>query len=85
MSKSFQIESFMTGRLGLSGNELVLFGILWKASDRGSKVVEGDYTNLSALMGTSIPTMYNCIRKLQERGYVEQVEKGVYSVVVKQS
>lgn len=80
MSKNYVIESFMTGRLGLSGNELVLYAILWKESDRGMKQVAGDYTALSERMGTTIPTMYNCIKKLCERGYVVQVSKGMYEV-----
>ena len=49
-------------------------------NNKGEKVVEGDYTAISQRMGITIPTMYNCIRKLQERGYVEQVEKGIYRV-----
>ena len=28
--KSFEIESFMTERLKLSGNDLVLYAIMWK-------------------------------------------------------
>lgn len=82
MSKSFTIESFMTERLALSGNELVLFSILWKESEGGKKQVEGDYTMISARMGTTIPTMYNCLKKLMERGYVLQPVKGRYEVSV---
>jgi predicted transcriptional regulator len=77
------IEKFMTAKLGLSGNELVLFSILWKESDKGQKIVEGDYTRLSEGMNVTIPTMYSCMKKLQNRGYVEQVEKGLYQVNVK--
>lgn len=81
MSKNYLIESFMTGELGLSGNELVLFAILWKESERGTKQVEGDYTAISARMGTTIPTMYNCIRKLMDRGLVTMPVKGMYEVL----
>jgi Fe2+ or Zn2+ uptake regulation protein len=77
------IEKFMTAKLRLSGHELVLFSILWKESDKGQKIVEGDYKKLSEGMNVTIPTMYNSIKKLQERGYVEQVEKGLYQVNVK--
>lgn len=80
MVKNWMIEGFMVERLNLSGNELVLYALLWKESNKGEKVVEGDYTAISQRMGITIPTMYNCIRKLQERGYVEQVEKGIYRV-----
>ena len=80
MSKNYVIESFMTGTLGLSGNELVLFAILWKESEQGSRQVEGDYTAISQRMGTTIPTMYNCIRKLMDKGYVTMPVKGMYAV-----
>ena len=83
MSKNIIIENFMTSQLGLSGNELVLFGILWKESEKGTKIVESDYAMMSARMNTTIPTMYNCLKKLVERGYVRQEEKALYSVIAK--
>ena len=84
MIKEVSIKSFMTTRLGLSGNELVLFAICWKESDGGSDAFALDYSEVSAAMGTSIPTMYNCAKKLTDRGYLEpQTEKGVYRVNVK--
>ena len=83
MSKNYVIESFMTGSLGLSGNELVLFAILWKESEQGSRQVEGDYTAISERMGTTIPTMYNCMKKLVDRGFIRQEEKSLYSVIAK--
>ena len=72
------IEGWQVSQLGLSGNKLVLFALIWQNSNHGKSVVPLDYTEVSGAMGTTIPTMYNCIRKLQERGYVEQVEKGIY-------
>lgn len=80
--KSFSIESFMTEQLGLSGNELVLFAILWKESKAGKEKVQGNYSFLSGRMGVTIPTMYNAVKRLIERGFVEQPEKGVYAVSV---
>lgn len=78
MSKNYVIESFMTGSLGLSGNELVLFAILWKESEQGSRQVEGDYTAISQRMGTTIPTMYNCLKDLVKTGILEQTGKCEY-------
>ena len=83
MSKNIIIENFMTSQLGLSGNELVLFGILWKESEKGTRIVESDYAMMSSRMNTTIPTMYNCLKKLVERGYVRQEEKSLYSVIAK--
>lgn len=74
------IENFMTQSLKLSGNELVLFAIFWRESDRGKNEVKLDYARFHADMGVSLPTMYNCLRKLVKRGYVAEKYQGVYVV-----
>lgn len=81
MSKNFVIENWMVTERGLSGNELVLYAIMWKESKKGEKVVQGDYAALSAQMGTTIPTLYNCIKKLTERGLITQERKGEYKLI----
>lgn len=84
MIKEVKIQRFMTSQLGLSGNYLVLFAICWKESNGGKEEFALDYNEVSQAMGTSIPTMYNCVDKLIERGYVEQqASKGMYRVKVK--
>ena len=71
MSKrKYCIERFMTERLGLNGNELVLYSIMWAESDGGEKKVDLDYVGLSSAMNVTIPTLYKCMNKLAERGYV---------------
>ena len=80
MIKKIEIKSFMTADLGLSGNELVLYGICWKLSGEGKESFALDYSEVSAAMGTTIPTMYNCVKKLAERGYVVKLEDGMYQV-----
>lgn len=83
MIKEIKLQSFMTSKLGLSGNELVLFGICWKESKGGEQEFALDYTEVSAAMGTTIPTMYNCINKLMGRGYLLNGNgKSVYKVAV---
>lgn len=83
MIKDFKICDFMTSKLGLSGNNLVLYGIMWSESKQGTKTVAGDYTHLSAAMGVTIPTLYNCIKNLMKLGYISQPEKGYYAVEAK--
>lgn len=82
MSKKFEIENWMVSDKGLSGNELVLFAIMWEESGKGQKSVMGDYAALSAQMGTTIPTLYNCLKKLAERGLIVQEKKGEYRMLV---
>lgn len=83
--KVYEIEAFMTKDLGLSGNELVLYAIMWKETERGTKNVALDYQGWSDAMGTSIPTMYNCLNKLVKRGYINQECKSTYGLIPKQS
>lgn len=80
--KKVSIERFMTQVLNLNGNELVLFAILWAESNGGEKSVGGDYVGLSAAMNVTVPTMYKCMSKLVERGYVVKDGK-VFNVTVK--
>ena len=71
MAKNFLIESFMTNKIGLSGNELVAYAFLYDATAKGTEVYMGGYTELAAAMGVTIPTTYNVLRKLTERGLLE--------------
>ena len=68
--KKVVIERFMTQVLNLNGNDLVLFAIMWAESDQGRKAVSGDYVGLSGRMNVAIPTLYKCMNKLVEKGYV---------------
>lgn len=79
----YVIEPFMTVKLGLNGNELVLFTILWAESDNGSKVVDGDYTTLSAEMNVTVPTFFACLNKLADKGYVEKTQDKKYRIMAK--
>lgn len=83
MVKEFKICKFMTSQLGLSGNNLVLFGLMWAESKQGKDFVVGDYTKMSESMGVTIPTLYNCIKNLLKLGCIEQEHKGVYLVTAK--
>lgn len=82
MKKSFEIESFMTMQLGLSGNELVLYAIMWKETDKGQKPVSMDYNGWAEAMGVRVPTVYNSLKKLVERGIIKQECKSVYRLNV---
>lgn len=71
MAKKFLIENWMTADLGLSGNELVAFAFMWSESKQGVEEYDGGYTELAAAMGVTIPTTYNVLRKLADKGMVE--------------
>lgn len=71
MSKKFYVYKWMTAKMGLSGNGLVMFAYLWDATKQGSEVFTGGYRELSAVVCTTVPTVYNTMRTLQERGFIE--------------
>ena len=79
--KSFEIESFMTERLKLSGNDLVLYAIMWKETAKGTKNVPLDYQGWAAMMGASVPTLYSCLDRLVKKGYINQECKTIYGLV----
>jgi DNA-binding MarR family transcriptional regulator len=66
----FYVMKWMTSRLGLSGNELVAYAYLYEVTADGTKPYDGGYTELSEVMGTTIPTVYNTLKKLKERGFL---------------
>lgn len=70
------IEGFMTTELGLNGNQLVLFAILWGESKKGVEAVADNYAKYSGLMNTTIPTYYNTAKKLEERGVIRKTDDG---------
>lgn len=74
------IESFMTNELGLNGNQLVLFAILWGESKKGLIEVTDDYAKYSGLMNTTIPTYYNTAKKLEERGVIRKLDNGKWNI-----
>ena len=80
ITRKFEILPWMTAQLKLSGNELVLFAILWKESKQGTQQVKGNYAFLSMMMGCTVPTMYSAAKKLVDRNLVTMPSKGMYAI-----
>ena len=75
------IESFMSKKLGLNGNSLVMFAIMWaECSGQRNKSQEYDYNRFSDLMNVTVPTVYATMKKLVEAGYVRQPDSGHYAL-----
>ena len=71
MKKSFLVETWMMKDLGLSGNQLIMYAYLHDVTEKGVKSFTGGYTELSGALTMSIPTVYNVLDKLREKGYIE--------------
>ena len=69
IKNGFMIYDWMVEK-GLSGNELVCFAYLYKATGNGQQVYNGGYEGIAKAMGVTFPTAYNVLRKLRGSGMV---------------
>ena len=76
----FSIENWMTSELGLNGNQLVLFAVLWNDSKHGIEPIKDDYAKYAAAINTTIPTYYNTFKKLVEKGLLTKVDGDKYNI-----
>ena len=83
MIKEFKIQDWMTSKLRLSGNNLVLFALMWKMSEQGTKTVKIDYKEITLAMSVSDPTVYNCLGQLVKRGLLEDHGDRLYVINAK--
>lgn len=72
------IEPWMAPKTNLTGNKLILFALLWYESKQGKEEVSPDYVDISTVMGTSTPTMYNCLKDMVRAGMLKQTGKNTY-------
>ena len=79
--KRIIIEEFMTDQLKLNGNQLILYAMMWKDSDGGQQPVKDDYRHYSEAMNVTLPTYYNTMKKLADRGLVKNMGDGNYTVM----
>lgn len=83
---SFKIESFMIERLGLSGNDLVLYAYLYDVTKGGERMYEGNHRDLVSVLNCTIPTVYKVLANLEVNGLIvrEPHCKAARITVVKQ-
>lgn len=68
------IQNFMRD-LGLKGNELLIYAIIYGFSQDGESYFHGSLKYLSEWTGSTERTVQNCLDKLCERGLVEKVSR----------
>lgn len=67
------IQAFMVSELGLSGNDLLVYAIIYGFSQDGENVFMGNRSYLAAWCGCSERSVQRNINNLMERGLIEQV------------
>ena len=67
------IQGWMITRLGLSGNDLLIYAIIFGFSQDGKSVFEGSRQYLADWCTCSISTVKRSLKALIDRGLIEQV------------
>ena len=80
--KDFMIKKWMISELGLSGNDLVAYAFLYDATGKGENEYQGGYKQLTEVMNTTIPTTYNVLKRMAEKGLITVVEGSTLSIRV---
>lgn len=88
MAKKFTVFTWMASELGLSGNQLVMFAYLFDITKRGEEVFKGGYKELTSVLNTTVPTVYNTLAKLEEKGCIViegDCRKGDFGIRISES
>lgn len=68
------IQSFMLTELGLKGNELIVYAVIYGYTQDGDHWYYGTRGHLAEWCGASKGTVTNCLNSLVEKGYIERRE-----------
>lgn len=74
------IQGWMINRLGLSGNDLIVYAIIYGFSQDGENWYTGNQKYLADSTKTSVRTVIRVLNRLLDKGYIEKREvnkKGV--------
>jgi hypothetical protein len=73
-----QIQGWMINDLGLRGNELILYAIIFGFSQDGESQYFGSQRYISRAMKVSLPTVNKVINKLLDKKFIIQVSESRY-------
>ena len=76
------VKKWMISELGLSGNDLVAYAFLYEATGKGENEYQGGYKQLTEVMNTTIPTTYNVLKRMAEKGLITIVDGSTLSIRV---
>mgnify|MGYP002514924937 FL=1 len=76
------VKKWMISELGLSGNDLVAYAFLYDATGKGENEYQGGYKQLTEVMNTTIPTTYNVLKHMAEKGLITVVDGSTLSIRV---
>lgn len=74
------IQGWMVNELGLSGNSLLVYAIIYGFSQDGKNEFDGTLSYLAEWCNSTKQGMINCLKGLVEKGYIIKNEKIINSV-----
>jgi hypothetical protein len=77
-----QIEGWMITRLGLKGNDLLIYAIIYGFSQDGESVFSGSSKYIMKALQISQPTVLKSLKILTEKGFIIKESKVVKSIIL---
>lgn len=74
------IQGWMVSELGLKGNELLVYAIIYGFSQDGKSVFAGSSKYLAEWLSTSQNTIFTILKKLVEKKYLIKIEKVINNI-----
>ena len=74
------IQSFMVSELGLKGNELLIYAIIFGFSQNTGQAFHGSLTYLESWTNSTRPTVISSLKSLVEKGLIEKEEQTINGV-----
>ena len=71
----YTVHGWMINELGLSGNDLLIYAIIYGFSQDGSTEFSGSLNYLVTFINSTKPTVINCLKKLCERGLLVKTDR----------
>ncbi len=76
-----QVQGWMVTELGLSGNELLCYALIYGFSQDGESTFSGSSRYICEWLSVSKQTALTLLSKLCEKGYIEKIEKTINNVL----
>lgn len=76
------IQGWMVRELGLKGNELMAYALIYGFSQDGCSVFSGSLTYVAEWLNCTKRAAINIVRSLVDKGLVERIEKVVNNVIL---
>lgn len=75
------IQGWMRKELGLSGNELLAYALIYGFSQDGESTFRGSLSYVAEWLGCSKQTAITTLRKLVEKGLIERIEEPINGIL----